>query len=49
MGGYFATGRSLSLDTPNNGVLIAIANAMGIPTETFGDSQYGGELTELKG
>ncbi len=49
MGGYFATGRSLNLDVPNNGVLIALANAMGIPTETFGAAQYGGELTELKG
>ena len=49
MGGYFATGRSLSVDVPNNRVLIALANAMGVPTETFGDAQYGGELTELRG
>jgi hypothetical protein len=49
-GGYFQTGRSLSLtNTPNNGVLIALANAMGVPTTTFGDAMYGGELTVLKG
>jgi hypothetical protein len=49
-GGYFQTGRSLSLtNTPNNGVLIALANAMGVPTTTFGDAIYGGELTVLKG
>jgi hypothetical protein len=49
-GGYFKTGRSLSLtNTPNNGVLIALANAMGIPTTTFGEPMYGGELTVLKG
>jgi Protein of unknown function (DUF1552) len=48
-GGYFKTGRSLSLtNTPNNGVLIALANAMGIPTVTFGQPTYGGELTALK-
>jgi hypothetical protein len=49
MGGYFATGRSLNLTAPNNGVLIALANAVGVPTETFGESSYGGELTELRG
>jgi hypothetical protein len=50
MGGYFATGRSLALtDAPNNGILIAIANAVGIPTTTFGAPQYGGELTALRG
>jgi hypothetical protein len=49
-GGYFQTGRSLSLtNAPNNGVLIALANAMGIPTATFGAAMYGGELTALKG
>jgi len=49
-GGYFKTGRSLSLtNTPNNGVLVALGNAMGIPTVTFGETRYGGELTALKG
>jgi hypothetical protein len=49
-GGYFKTGRSLNLtNTPNNGVLIALANAMGVPTTTFGEAMYGGELTVLKG
>lgn len=50
-GGYFATGRSLKLpnNTPHNGMLIAVANAMGVPTETFGYAPYGGELAVLKG
>ena len=50
-GGYFKTGRSLALPagTPNNGVLIAICNAMGVPTQTFGSASYGGELAILKG
>lgn len=48
-GGYFKTGRSLKLvSTPNNGVLIAIANAMGVPTKTFGEAMYGGELAALR-
>lgn len=50
-GGYFKTGRSLALPagTPNNGLLIAVCNAMGASTNTFGDAKYGGELTVLKG
>jgi hypothetical protein len=34
---------------PHNGILVGLANAMGVPTETFGDSQYGGELPGLRG
>ena len=50
-GGYFKTGRSLALPagTPNNGLLVALCNAMGAPVTTFGESSYGGELTVLKG
>lgn len=51
-GGYFKTGRSLALtSTPNNGLLVALVNAMlGAGTvSTFGETQYGGELTALKG
>jgi Protein of unknown function (DUF1552) len=50
-GGYFKTGRSLALPagTPNNGVLVAICNAMGTPVQTFGAAMYGGELAVLKG
>lgn len=50
-GGYFKTGRSLQLPagTPNNGVLIALANAVGVPTSTFGAPRYGGELAGLRG
>jgi hypothetical protein len=50
-GGYFKTGRSLALPagTPNNGVLVALCNAMGAPTQTFGSAAYGGELTVLRG
>lgn len=49
MGGYFSTGRSLRVTSPNNGLLIALANAVGVPTDTFGDASYGGEMTELRG
>jgi len=50
-GGYFKTGRSLNLPagTPNNGLLIALCNAMGAHTDTFGSAAYGGELAVLKG
>jgi hypothetical protein len=50
-GGYFKTGRSLALPagTPNNGLLVALCNAMGTPVTTFGQASYGGELTVLKG
>ncbi|MBC8132650.1 MAG: DUF1552 domain-containing protein [Deltaproteobacteria bacterium] len=48
-GGYFKTGRSLKLtNIRNNGVLIAIANAMGVQTTTFGQPEYGGEFLALK-
>jgi hypothetical protein len=50
-GGYFKTGRSIKLpaNTANNGILISIANALGVPTETFGHESYGGELSVLRG
>ncbi len=50
-GGYFKTGRSLALPagTPNNGLLVALCNAMGTPTTTFGQASYGGELAVLRG
>ncbi len=50
-GGYFKTGRSLALPpgTPNNGLLVALCNAMGAPVSTFGEVGYGGELTVLRG
>jgi uncharacterized protein DUF1552 len=50
-GGYFKTGRSVKLpdNTANNGILIALANALGVPTETFGHAAYGGELAVLRG
>jgi hypothetical protein len=49
-GGYFRTGRSLKLPagTPNNAVLVALCNAMGAHTDTFGAAMYGGELAALK-
>lgn len=49
-GGYFKTGRSLALPpgTANNGLLVALCNAMGAPTTTFGEASYGGELAVLK-
>lgn len=50
-GGYFQTGRSIKLpdNTANNGILVALANALGVPTETFGHAAYGGELSVLRG
>ncbi|MES1188473.1 MAG: DUF1552 domain-containing protein [Myxococcales bacterium] len=50
-GGYFKTGRSIKLpdNTANNGILIALANALGVPTQTFGHAAYGGELAVLRG
>jgi hypothetical protein len=48
-GGYFRTGRSLDLTgTPNNRLLVTLCNALGTPVQTFGETRYGGELTELK-
>lgn len=32
-----------------NGVLAALCNAMGVPVPHFGDEEYGGELTLLRG
>jgi hypothetical protein len=50
IGGTFKTGRSLQVGPiQQNGILIAIANAMGTPTETWGDPSYGRELTVLRG
>lgn len=34
---------------PHNGLLVALANAVGVPMETFGDPQYGGELAGIRG
>jgi hypothetical protein len=50
-GGYFKTGRSLVLPagTPNNGLLVALCNALGTPVDSFGEKSYGGELSVLKG
>jgi hypothetical protein len=48
-GGYFSTGRSLKTNVANNSVLVSLANAMGVPTETFGEASFGGELSELRG
>ncbi len=49
-GGYFKTGRSIKLAnlTAPNGILIALANALGVPTQTFGRAEYGGELAVLR-
>lgn len=50
-GGYFKMGRSIKLpaNTATNGILIGLANALGVPTETFGNAAYGGELAVLRG
>lgn len=41
-GGYFKTGQYLSFDgdRPHNDLLVAIANAMGLPITTFGEEGY---------
>ena len=55
LGGVFKTGRSLTLPkgTPNNYLLTSLCNAMGTPAmgggTYFGETQYTGELTVLKG
>jgi hypothetical protein len=39
--GAIKTGRILHANgKPHSGLLISIANAMGVPTETFGDSEF---------
>jgi hypothetical protein len=48
-GGYFKTGRYVRSAGPTNGVLVSLANAMGVATATFGDAKYGGELAPLRG
>lgn len=50
-GGYFKTGRYLKQASgrPHNGVLVAMANAMGTPVASFGPAQYGGELPGIRG
>jgi hypothetical protein len=54
LAGYFKTGRSLKypvtngLGTAHNGILVAIANAMGVNGSAFGDPKYNQELAGLK-
>ena len=33
---------------PINRLLVSLANAMDVPTETFGEPQYGGDISELR-
>ncbi len=48
-GGAFKTGRAMDFGgKAHNGLLISLANAMGVPTETFGDPDFSsGPLTGL--
>jgi hypothetical protein len=52
---YFQTGRYLQYETSNglgqahNGVLVALANAMGVDGSQFGQSEYARELPNLRG
>jgi len=40
-GGVFKTGRAVNFGgKAHNGLLISLANAMGVPTETFGDPEF---------
>lgn len=49
-GGYLKTGQFVRnpSSVPTHGVLIALANAMGAPTEHFGEPRFGGEMTALR-
>lgn len=55
-GGYFKTGRFLpwpggktGQSVPQNGVLTALCNAMDVPMDYYGEQDYGGELSSLRG
>ena len=55
-GGYFKTGRFLpwpsgtpGQNIPQNRVLASLCNAMDVPVGHFGEVDYGGELTSLRG
>ena len=55
-GGYFKTGRFLPWPSgtkgkgiPQNGILTAICNAMGVPRDWYGSADYGSELSLLRG
>jgi hypothetical protein len=55
-GGYFKPGRfyawpsgKTGQSAPQNGVLTAICNAMDVPVDHYGDADYGGELSLLRG
>ena len=55
-GGYFKTGRFYpwpsgkpNQSMPQNGVLAAVCNAMDVPVDHYGDAEYGGELSLLRG
>jgi len=54
-GGYFETGRYLpwpggtvGQSAPQNGVLTALCNAMGVPVDHYGSADYGGEFAALR-
>lgn len=52
-GGYLKTGRMVNFrtgttDLPQNGLLCAMANAMGYPRDSFGDADLGGEPAGLR-
>jgi hypothetical protein len=49
-GGYFRTGRCVQFNgTPHNNLLLTLADAMGVPTPTFGDPEFStGPLAELR-
>ncbi|MGA9524610.1 MAG: DUF1552 domain-containing protein [Myxococcaceae bacterium] len=50
-GGYFKTGQNLQLNgVPHNRLLLSLAEAMGVPTKTFGDPAFceGGPIEALR-
>ena len=47
-GGAFKTGRAIHFGgAAHSGLLIALANAMGVPTDSFGDPQFSNGPLEL--
>jgi hypothetical protein len=50
-GGYLKTGQAVTMPagTPHNRLLITLANAMGVPTTTFGNPKFctGGPIKEI--
>jgi hypothetical protein len=47
-GGLLKTGQYIRGTFPANGVMHGIINAMGVPSQAFGDPKHGGEIASLR-